>query len=176
MLERLRALWNSRAIYPLVAAVSALLVFVVGPMIAQRPRPAPALNLPVIHERTAGPDRMDLATLRGKVVLLDFWATWCGPCARLSPTLQRLSNRYESRGLVVIGVNVDEEGPGMVPAFQRRFGLSYPQLANEPTTQREWDVRYLPTTVLIDRAGMIRRTGSGDETEQALAHEIEKYL
>ncbi|MBL8684888.1 MAG: TlpA family protein disulfide reductase [Myxococcales bacterium] len=176
MLDRLHAFWNSRAVYPFIAVVSALAVFVVGPWIANRPRPAPALNLPIVHESTVGPDRVDLAALRGKVVLLDFWATWCGPCARLSPTLQRLSQRYESRGLVVIGVNVDEDGPGLVPAFQRRYGLSYTQVAGQGPVQAAWEVRYLPTTVVIDRAGMIRRVASGDETEASLAHEIEKYL
>jgi thiol-disulfide isomerase/thioredoxin len=176
MIDRLRALWNSRAIYPLVAVASALLVFVVGPWVANRPRPAPALNLPIIHERTVGPDRLDLATLRGKVVLLDFWATWCGPCVQLSPTLQRWSRRYESRGLVVVGVNVDEDGPAGVPAFQRRLGLTYTQLAVEGSAQRDWSVQYLPTTVLVDRSGMIRRVNSGAESEESLASEIEKYL
>jgi cytochrome c biogenesis protein CcmG/thiol:disulfide interchange protein DsbE len=176
MKDRLREFWNSRAVYPVIAVGTALLIFVVGPWMSQRPRPAPPLNLPVVHERTVGPERMDLAALRGKVVLLDFWATWCGPCARLSPTLERLSRRYGSRGLVVLGVNVDEDGPGLVPAFQQRFGLTYPQLANEPSTQRDWDVRYLPTTVLIDRGGMIRRTATGDESEEELAHEIERLL
>lgn len=176
MIERLRAFWNSRAVYPFIAVVSALVVFVVGPWLANRPRPAPPLNLEIVHSNTVGPDRFDLAAVRGKVVLLDFWATWCGPCARLSPTLQRLSQRYESRGLVVVGVNVDEDGPALVPAFQRRFGLTYTQTAAQPATQRAWDVRYLPTTVLIDRTGMIRRVASGDETEDSLASEIEKYL
>jgi thiol-disulfide isomerase/thioredoxin len=176
MIERLRAFWNSRAIYPFIAVLSALMVFVVGPWIANRPRPAPPLNLEIIHPNSVGPDRFDLAAVRGKVVLLDFWATWCGPCARLSPTLERLWQRYASRGLIVVGVNVDEDGPALVPAFQRRFGLTYTQTAAQPSTQRVWDVRYLPTTVLIDRTGMIRRVASGDETEDSLAREIEKYL
>lgn len=176
MLDRLRAFWNSRAIYPLIAVISALMVFVVGPWIASRPRPAPPLNVEIVHSNTVGPDRFDLAATRGKVVLLDFWATWCGPCVRLSPTLQRLSNRYESRGLVVVGINVDEDGPAGVPAFQRRYGLSYTQTAGTGDVQRAWDIRYLPTTVLIDRNGMIRRVATGDESEASLAHEIEKYL
>ena len=181
MLQRLRSawgsLWNSRFIYPLVAALSAFSIFVVLPLIQARPRAAPALNLPVIHNNgVAGPEMMGLAEHRGKVVLLDFWATWCGPCRALSPTLRELGHRYAGRGLVVIGVNVDEDGPSHVPMFTRALQLDYPQLAAQPGTQRDWEVRFLPTTVLIDRAGMIRRVSTGNESEASLAAEIEKYL
>ncbi|MDP3279161.1 MAG: TlpA disulfide reductase family protein [Deltaproteobacteria bacterium] len=177
MKERLLALWNSRAIYPLVAIVSGLLVFVVGPWIANRPRPAPPLNLAEIHrDGRVGPDRTSLETLRGKVVLLDFWATWCGPCQRLSPTLRTLQQRYAARGLVVVGVNVDEDGPALVPAFMQRFGVDYLQLAGDRSTQRAWGVQYLPTTVLLDRQGMIRRTSTGDESLESLVRQVEPLL
>ncbi len=119
---------------------------------------------------------MGLAEHRGKVVLLDFWATWCGPCRALSPTLRELGHRYASRGLVVVGVNVDEDGPANVPTFTRMLHLDYPQLAAQPSTQRDWEVRFLPTTVIIDRTGMIRRVSTGNESEASLVAEIEKYL
>lgn len=181
MLDRLRSalsrLWNSRLIYPVVAAISAFSIFVVMPLIQSRPRPAPALNLPVIHSNgSVGPEMMGLAEHRGKVVLLDFWATWCGPCRALSPTLRELGHRYADRGLVVVGVNVDEDGPGHVPMFTRALRLDYPQLAAQPMTQRDWEVRFLPTTVIIDRTGMIRRVSTGNEPEATLVAEIEKYL
>lgn len=165
------------AYYPLIALVAFLVVVVVGPILFDRPRPAPDFTLPVVSATgSAGPDRLHLADLRGRVVLLDFWATWCGPCQRSTPMLARLQHRYESRGLSVVGVNVDQEGPAAVPVFARRFGLDYQVVFDDGPVSSQYGIRGLPTMLLVDRTGMIRVTRVGAESEEALAREIERLL
>lgn len=166
-----------RPYYPLAALVAFIAVVVFGPVLFERPRPAPDFNLPVVSASgSAGPDRMRLGDLRGRVVLLDFWATWCGPCQQTTPVLTRLAHRYASRGLIVVGVNTDEQGPEAVPAFSRRFGLDYPVVYDDGSVSAQYGIRGLPTLLLVDRTGTIRAQRVGAESEAALAREIERLL
>ncbi len=166
-----------RPYYPLLALVAFIAVVVFGPILFDRPRPAPDFTLPLVGEAgTAGPDRLRLGDLRGRVVLLDFWATWCGPCQRSTPMLARLNRRYGARGLSVVGVNVDQEGPAAVPVFARRFGLDYQVVYDDGPVSAQYGIRGLPTMLLVDRTGMIRVTRVGSESEEALAREIERLL
>ncbi len=122
---------------------------------------APALELPTV----AG-DGLALDSLRGDVVLLNIWATWCGPCRQEMPALERVYRKYRGRGLRVVSVAVDdhpgERQPdgrvvGAVSRFMERYGLTFP-VALDPTggTEASFETEYLPTTVLIDRDGVIR--------------------
>ena len=171
-----RSLWNEKVLYP--AGAVALLGTIVGLQYCPMARPmAQDFTLPVVTEGgRAGPDRMSLGNLRGKVVLLDFWATWCRPCAITTPSLVRLSHRFRARGLVVIGVNVDQDGPDAVPYFVRRYGVDYPVVYDDGNVSQRYNVRGLPTVVLIDRTGHIRRVHTGIAGEQELASQIEELL
>lgn len=131
-----------------------------GPAL-ERGQPAPAMELPRINGETA-----TLASLRGQPVVVNIWATWCGPCVREMPALQRVYERYRDQGLEVVAVAVDdhpgERQPdgrivGLVSEFVDRYGLTFP-VAVDPTgdTERRFGTEYLPTTVLIDRAGRVR--------------------
>lgn len=122
---------------------------------------APALELPRIDGGTA-----TLAALRGRPVVVNIWATWCPPCVREMPSLQRIYERYRDEGLEVLAIAVDdhpgERQPdgrieGLVSEFVAEHGLTFP-VAVDPTggTERRFDTEYLPTTVLIDRQGRIR--------------------
>ncbi len=170
-------LLTERVLYP------ALAVLVVGlvAVMALRPRsygPAAAFDLPLVGpEGALGPGRVSLQGLRGRVVLLDFWATWCAPCRAEIPILQRLHTRFEGRGLTVLGINVDEGGPGLVPRFRQRFGMGYPlvyDLGNRASVR--YQVQGLPTLVLIDRAGTVRLRHAGMASEARLAQAIERSL
>jgi cytochrome c biogenesis protein CcmG/thiol:disulfide interchange protein DsbE len=175
MASRLRAFFNGRLFYPTVAVV--LIGALAGLSRCPRTHPmAQDFSLPVVGpDGHAGPDRVHLADQRGKVVLLDFWATWCGPCARATPALVQLSHRFRSRGLVVVGVNVDQEGPEIVPAFMRRYGVDYPVVYDNNGVSDRYNVRNLPTTVLIDRQGRIRSAHAGTDIDD-LTSEIESLL
>lgn len=171
-----RELWSGKVLYPLAALL--LIGALVG--LSRCPAASPMasdFSLPVVTpDGRSGPDRLRLADQRGKVVLLDFWATWCGPCARTTPMLVRLARRFRERGLVVWGVNVDQYGPEAVPMFMRRFRVDYPVVYDSGAVSEQYNVRALPTVVLIDRQGRIRKVHTGAAGEDDLADEIEALL
>lgn len=112
--------------------------------------PAPELGLPDLSASI-----VHLSDFRGKVVLLDFWATWCGPCAASIPFYESLYHRDESKGLVVIGINEDDNRSA-VDRFVREHSLRYLVLLDPG--RRAYDsygVEGLPTAFLIDRDGRI---------------------
>jgi cytochrome c biogenesis protein CcmG, thiol:disulfide interchange protein DsbE len=122
---------------------------------------APELRLPLLDGDTAS-----LADYRGKVVMLNIWATWCPPCVTELPSMQRVYETFADQGLEILAVAVDAlpgerqaDGRvvGVVSEFVDRFGLTFP-VALDPTggTERLLEVNYLPTTFLIDREGRIR--------------------
>lgn len=126
-----------------------------------RGQPAPPLTLDRIDGGT-----LSLADLRGKVVLLNIWATWCVPCRVEMPSIQRVYEEYRDQGLEVVAVAVDdrpgarqEDGSirGLVSDYVERQGLTFPVVV-DPTggTERLYGVSALPTTFLIDRDGRIR--------------------
>ena len=93
---------------------------------------------------------VDLAQLRGKVVLVNFWATWCAPCVEEMPALARLRARLGPRGFEVLAVNQGEM-PARVTAFAERAGLDLPVvLDREKSVSKDWKVRALPTTFVVD--------------------------
>jgi outer membrane lipoprotein-sorting protein/peroxiredoxin len=108
-----------------------------------------------------------LPALRGKVVLLDFWATWCGPCRKDMPALQKIYAEFRDRGLVMLGMNVGEDKE-TVSKFLAANPLTYPiALAGQMEMLESYSVTAFPTVVLIDREGKIAlyHVGSGSETE-----------
>lgn len=140
--------------------------------------PAADFDLPAIS--TSGEftsERVHLRALRGNPVLLDFWATWCAPCRVELPILASLHRRYAERGLQVVGVNVDEGGPALVPDFRRRFGLDYVMVYDvQGQASRAFHVTGLPTLVLVDKNGEVRLRHSGTASEEELARAIESVL
>jgi len=118
---------------------------------------APTFTLP-IAANAKGPsanEQLNLADLKGHPVILDFWATWCGPCAIEAPVLDRLARRYESRGLVVLGVNASDPAPAMAQ-YASKKGLSYPMLIDAQNQVFEsYGVEKMPSLVIIDKQGNV---------------------
>ena len=126
---------------------------------------APDFTLPVAANGDPGA-RMQLAELKGRPVILDFWATWCGPCQVQAPILDRLARKYEGRGLVVLGVNIDDP-PALAKEYARKKGLSYPILTDDADlASKLYGVTKLPSLVVIDRNGNVTSftTGLVDES------------
>ena len=106
--------------------------------------------------------RQDLAMHRGKVVLVNFWATWCEPCRLEMPSIQRLREKLGAKDFVVFAVNVDEP-EARVRAFIKQTGLDLPVLLDpDKRVTRDWGVRILPVTFVIDKNGRVRYRTVGD--------------
>jgi thiol-disulfide isomerase/thioredoxin len=135
------------------------------------------LPAPVFRAPTLGGQTLALGDLRGQVVLLDFWATWCAPCLAEMPTLRRFDERFGPRGLAVVGINI--EGAAARRAVEdvvREAGLRYPTVIDEGEVRRSYRVEGLPHLVIIDREGIVRRVFPGAGPPAELAQAVEETL
>jgi peroxiredoxin len=118
---------------------------------------APAWRLPRLDGTT-----LDSNELKGKVVVVDFWATWCGPCIREIPGYVEIQKKYADRGLVIVGISMDQRGQAVVQRFIEQHGINYPiVMGDEAVTEAFGGVQAIPTTFLIDRDGQIRHRKVG---------------
>lgn len=135
----------------------------------QEARPAPPLRF-VALDGTA----VDLAALRGRVVLVDFWATWCAPCRAALPRLSALQNELGPRGLTILGPSIDEDPAKLRKAVGPDHGYAIGRVGAE--AWNGWGVRSLPTLFLVDRDGMIVRRFGGEADPSIMKAAIEEAL
>jgi len=118
-------------------------------------RPQVRAEAPAFTLRDIGDGRKGLADFRGKVILLNFWATWCPNCREEMPSLEKLWEKFRAKGVVVVAVAVDRRSEE-VETFARRLGLTFPILLDtEGTVRRDYEVTALPMTYIIGKDGKI---------------------
>jgi thiol-disulfide isomerase/thioredoxin len=134
-------------------------------------KPAPALVRDDLNKQ-----RVDLAAYRGKVVLLNFWATWCAPCQFEMPRFVEWQSRYGPDGLQVIGVSMDDDAAPVAELIRRR-PVNYPiVMGDEQIGAAYGGILGLPVTFLIDRHGNIAARYKGETSLDALEHDIQRLL
>jgi peroxiredoxin len=152
------------------------------PVKAQLTRPeqrsaAPDIKLKDRHGRV-----VDLQSLRGEVVLLDFWATWCGGCKQELPWFQEFHTKYRARKFSVVAISMDSDGRQVVQPFVERLGLHFAILLDDGDASKRYNVQSMPAAFLIDRdgrvaaryVGLVDRTNLEDNIKSVLAERRRK--
>ena len=138
---------------------------------ASERKPAPNFSLDDAQGKT-----VKLSDLRGKVVLLDFWATWCHGCKTEIPWFMEFHKKYESDGLAVIGVSMDDDGWKSVKPFVTEWKISYPIVVGNQELGKLYSVDGMPVTLLIDREGRIAETHAGVVQKDSFEKELKDLL
>jgi peroxiredoxin len=139
-----------------IAALAAVLTLALPALLGVADVRAPAFSLQSV---SGGP--VSLAQFKGDVVMINFWASWCGPCRQEMPLLDSIYKQYKDMGFTLLGVNVEPDA-GSADAWLRKTPVSYPILF-DPKSQvsQLYQVQAMPTTVIIDRQGIVRYVHNG---------------
>ncbi len=120
---------------------------------------------------------VNLSDFKGKVVILDFWATWCPPCVIEIPHFIELYEQYKDQGFAMVGISLDRQGVSVVESFAQKHGVNYPILMNDGRTDKAYGgITYIPTTFVIDAAGNIRQKYVGYQDKAVFEADIKALL
>lgn len=168
------------------AAAVLFVLFAFGLSCSRTEEPVEAASIKPAGERRPAPDfalkdengaTVRLSDYRGKVVLLNFWATWCGPCKVEIPWFVQFESEYKDKGFAVIGISMDEGGWDDVKPYLRRLKVNYRVLmGNDEVAVRYGGVEALPTSFLIDRDGRIASTHVGLVSKRDYQADIDALL
>jgi peroxiredoxin len=132
---------------------------------------------PELSVRTLRGDTLSLAGLRGKVVLVNFWATWCPPCRAEMGGFEQVYEQKKNQGLVILGLSTDDDGPVSVSEYVVLRGITYPvAMSTRPIERLFGGIDAIPATFLIDRSGRIRYQVRGIFARPALEKAVDGLL
>ena len=120
---------------------------------------------------------VELAKLKGKVVAVNFWATWCGPCKSEIGGFQKVYDKYKKKGFELVGISLDEKGWSVVKPFIEKYKMTYPVVLDDGTVAGAYGgVSAIPTTIFVDRKGNVSESHIGYMSEQDFETKIKKLL
>jgi len=168
-------IWRGRDAGVLILCLAMVFLFLPA---SAAPRKASLIDKPAppFARASFGNERVDLGALRGRVVLLNFWATWCAPCQAEMPRFLQWQEKYSGQGLSIVGVSMDDDSE-TVQSFLRRKKLNYPVvMGDEKLGLAYGGVLGLPVTYLIDRNGVIRARYQGGTDLDAMETAMRQLL
>jgi len=153
----------------------------------QPERPEYAIQAPDFTLRTVQGDLFNLSDYKGKVVLLNFWGTWCGPCRREIPDFNKLHDKYQKDGLEIVGITITSGSPERIYSFMKEWDIEYTVLTDIEDYETQRVTAYygraigqpitgLPTTLIIDRGGYIVKGYIGPRNEEIFYQDLKPYL
>lgn len=125
-------------------------------------------------------NKITLSEMRGKVVMIEFWATWCPPCRQSIPDLNTIFNKYKDRGFVLLAISLDKgsDAQSLIMSFIKEYPMAYTVLLDNGDTGRKYGVSSIPTSFIIDKTGRIanKHIGYSPNSASAISQEIEALL
>jgi thiol-disulfide isomerase/thioredoxin len=122
-------------------------------------------------------NKIKMSLLKGEVVIVDFWASWCPPCRKEIPGFIKLYERYKSKGLEIVAISLDKISLEEMNSFVQQFGINYPVvMADNKVSDAYGGIRAIPTTFMVDKKGLIRNKHIGYTTPEVFEEEIQKLL
>jgi len=143
-----------------------------GPVERPGGKAAPSFTLQDLNGKP-----VSLSDFKGKVIVLDFWATWCPPCVIEIPHFIELYEQYKDQGFAMVGISLDREGISVVKSFVRKYQINYPILMTDGQVDRVYGgITAIPTTFVIDSAGNIRQKYVGYRDKAVFEADIKAFL
>lgn len=174
-----KKIWDSGALFALVTflVVYAVVPRVMGPIRAKSySLPETDIVAPIVANGEGLPLEFHLGETKGRAVLLDFWATWCGPCKLQSPAVDKVHQKYKDRGLQVYGVDASDDADE-IREHVAKHSLTTPMIVDDKNAlSHAFRVSSIPTLVLIDKAGKVRAVHTGLTAQSVIESEVESVL
>jgi len=154
------------------AVMCAVAAFAFATAVGQDEGMAPDFKLP-----TASGGTVQLSKLRGKVVVVNFWATWCGPCRGEIPGMLEVYQKYKDKGFEIVGISVDRDGWGVINPLVKKMKITYPVvLGNGEITDAYGGIDAIPTTFFVDRKGHVLKRHVGGMSKAEFEETIKSFL
>ena len=154
-----------------------MLLAIASPAAVSLKKSAERKQAPAFELQDAAGKPLRLADLAGRVVLLDFWATWCGPCQKSMPWMIELAEKYRDAGLTIVGVSMDEEGWKVVKPFIEERKVTYPVvLGTKRVAYLYGDVEALPVAFFVDRGQRVAAIHIGEANRKDFEKAIQTLL